>query len=145
MTDHSREEQGGGTAGSASLPERPQGDPPGPQAEARPVSPARPATGRERRRPGGRHRPYRALRILAKLYAILAPLVLIGLVLVGVAGLMRSAPLGEKIGSTVGILLLAGLYYLLMKAISDAIYILFDIAAHTRRIHEVVVRDSEPI
>jgi hypothetical protein len=102
----------------------------------------RPLTGRERRRPGGRQRPYRALRILAKLYAILAPLVFAGLLLVGVAGLMRSVPLSEKIGSAIGILLLGGLYYLLMKAISDAIYILFDIAANVRRIRETVARDQ---
>jgi hypothetical protein len=85
------------------------------------------------------------LRVLAKLYALLAPLVLIGLALVGLAGLARAAPLAERIGSAVGALLLAGLYYLLMKSISDAIYILFDIAGNTRRVRELAeMRQSQP-
>jgi hypothetical protein len=101
--------------------------------------------GIEKRRPGGRERPYRALRVLAKLYALLAPLVLIGLVLVGLAGLMRTAPLAERIGSALGAVMMAGLYYLLMKSISDAIYILFDIASNTRRTRELAeMRESPP-
>lgn len=146
MTDHLQEGHRGGTADSASPPQGLQADSPGTQPGASPpVSPARRPAGIEKRRPGGRERPYRALRVLAKLYAILAPLVLIGLVLVGLASLMRSAPLADRVGSTVGVLLLAGLYYLLMKSISDAIYILFDIAANTRRTREAVeMRESKP-
>jgi hypothetical protein len=102
------------------------------------------AAGRERRRSNGRQRPYQALRVVAKLYAILAPLVLIGFFVVGAAGLLRSVPLAEKIGSAIALLLLAGLYYLLMRAISDAIYILFDIAANIRRIRDAIVGRSEP-
>jgi hypothetical protein len=146
MTDHPGEGHRGGTADSADPPQGLQADSPGAQPGADPpVSRARRPAGIEKRRPGGRERPYRALRVLAKLYAILAPMVLIGLVLVGLASLMRSAPLADRVGSTVGVLLLAGLYYLLMTSISDALYVLFDIAGNTRRIREAVeMRESKP-
>lgn len=103
-----------------------------------PVPVIRPTAGPDRRGAAGRQRPYRALRILAKLYSIFAPIVLIGMVLIGLVGLMREAPVAEKVGSSVGLVLLGGIYYLLMKAVSDAIYILFDVAANTRRVREIV-------
>ena len=149
MTDRTQEEHQRGAAHSASPPQGPQVNSPATQAEASPsaqppVPAAQLARGLNRRRPDGRERPYRALRVLAKLYAIFAPLVLIGLVLVALVGWARQAPFAEKVGSTVGILLLAGLYYLLMKSVSQAIYILFDIAAHTRRTRELVeTRESQ--
>lgn len=143
MMDHTQEAHQRGAAPSASPSQGPQGNSPATQSGASPSAPppvpaAQSPPGLNRRRPDGRERPYRALRVLAKLYAIFAPLVLIGLVLVALVGWARQAPVAEKVGSTVGILLLAGLYYLLMKSVSQAIYILFDIAAHTRRTRELV-------
>lgn len=99
---------------------------------------SRPATGAERRRRAGRERPYRALRFLAKLYIFLAPVVLALMLLVSLAGLVREAPLTEKVGSSLGLIVLGGMYYLLMKSVGQAIYILFDIAGNTRMVREAV-------
>jgi len=96
------------------------------------------ATGANKRRPGGRERPYRALRFLAKLYIILAPVVLVLMLLVSLGGLAREAPLTEKLGSSLGLMVLGGMYYLLMKSVGQAIYILFDIAGNTRMVREAV-------
>lgn len=108
----------------------------GPAALAPAPEARQPAAG-DRRNLGGRQRPYRALRLLAKLYSIFAPVVLIVMVLVGLVGLIRDAPVAEKVGSSAGLFLLGGLYYLLMTALADAIYILFDIARDTRQLREV--------
>jgi len=99
---------------------------------------SRPASGAGKRRGGGRERPYRALRFLAKLYIILAPVVLALMLLVSLAGLAREAPLTEKVGSSLGLIVLGGMYYLLMKSVGQAIYILFDIAGNTRMVREAV-------
>lgn len=98
----------------------------------------RPSSGAEQRTPGGRERPYRALRILARLYSILAPLVLGLMLLIGLVGLARQATLAENLGSSMGLFVLGGMYYLLMKSVAQAIYILFDIAGNARRLREVV-------
>ena len=111
------------------------------QAKAGPGS--RPSTGVEKRRRGGRERPYRALRFLAKLYIVLAPVVLVLMLLVSLAGLVREAPFTEKVGSSLGLIVLGGMYYLLMKSVGQAIYILFDIAGNTRMVREAV-ETSQP-
>jgi hypothetical protein len=146
MTDHPQEERQSASPQPAEPSAASRTDGPSPRTvPIPPPGPPRRPAGIEKRRPGGRERPYRALRVLAKLYALLAPLVLIGLVLVGLAGLMRTAPLAERIGSALGAVMMAGLYYLLMKSISDAIYILFDIAGNTRRTRELAeMRESPP-
>jgi len=106
------------------------------QASAGPRS--RPSTAAERRRRAGRERPYRALRFIAKLYIVLAPVVL-----ASVASLAREAPLTEKVGSSLGLIVLGGMYFLLMKSVGQAIYILFDIAGNTRKVREAVEMSQE--
>ena len=137
MTDHSHDAPGV-SPGSPQSSEGPPAESSTPSAESIPPPPKRKPTGREKRRPGGRDRPYQVLRVVAKLYAILAPFVLVGMILVGLAGLMRAVPFTEKVGSALGLILLAGLYYLLMRAISEAIYILFDVAKNVHRIRQLL-------
>ena len=74
---------------------------------------------------------------------ILAPVVLALMVLVSVAGLAREAPLTEKVGSSLGLIVLGGMYFLLMKSVGQAIYILFDIAGNTRKVREAVEMSQE--
>lgn len=100
------------------------------------IQPVTQPEGLDKRRPDGRKRPYLALRVLAKVYSILAPVILVIMILVGLVGLTREAPLAEKLASSIGILVAGSIYYLVMKAISQAIYLLFDIARNTSRIAE---------
>lgn len=92
------------------------------------------AQGLNKRSPDGRKRPYLALRALAKVYTILAPVILVIMILVALGSFAREAPLAEKLGSSIGFLVSGGIYYLVMKAMSQAIYLLFDIAQNTSRI-----------
>ena len=94
------------------------------------------AQGLNKRSPDGRKRPYLALRALAKVYTILAPVVLVIMILVALGSFAREAPLAEKLGSSIGFLVSGGIYYLVMKAMSQAIYLLFDIAQNTSPIGE---------
>lgn len=100
------------------------------------IKPVSQPEGIDKRRPDGRKRPYLALRVLAKVYSILAPVILVIMILVCLAGLTREAPLVEKLGSSIGILVAGSIYYLVMTAMSQAIYLLFDIARNTSRIAE---------
>lgn len=97
------------------------------------IKPVGQPEGIDKRRPDGRKRPYLALRVLAKVYSILAPVILAIMILVGLASLIREAPLAEKVSSSIAILVAGSIYYLVMKAISQAIYLLFDIARNTGR------------
>ncbi len=92
--------------------------------------------GGDRRREAGRERPYKALRSLAKLYTILAPLVLIGMAFVSLGNFARQAPVAEKVGSSVQLLINGGFYYLLMQSLAQAIYLLFDISGDIRKLNE---------
>jgi len=100
------------------------------------IKPVNQPEGINKRRADGRQRPYTALRVLAKVYSILAPVILVIMILVCLAGLTREAPIAEKVGSSIGILVAGSIYYLVMKAISQAIYLLFDIARNTSRTAE---------
>jgi hypothetical protein len=84
--------------------------------------------GIERRRPDGRALPYRALRTLAKLYTVAAPLVLGVMVLIGIIAFNEDAPTPVKVGMALGLGLLGLLYYLMMTAVAQAIYLMFDVA-----------------
>jgi ABC-type molybdate transport system permease subunit len=90
-----------------------------------------------RRRPDGRQLPYRALRTLAKLYIVLAPLVLGTMLLIGVVMLAGEAPLGAKLGTFVGMSLVGTLYYLIMKSVAQAIYLMFDVSSDTSLLREL--------
>ena len=87
-----------------------------------------------RRRSDGRERPYRALRAVAKLYTVLAPLVLASMILIGIVALANEAPLGAKIGSGIGVCLVGVVYYLIMKSMAQAIYLMFDMASNVSEI-----------
>jgi len=88
----------------------------------------------DQRRTEGRKRPYEVLRSLAKIYTVLAPLVLIIMVLMGLGNLAGSAPLPAKISASVGLLIMGGVYYLLMQSVAQAIYLLFDISGDVSRL-----------
>ena len=96
------------------------------------------ATEDNRRRSDGRQLPYRTLRTLAKLYLVLAPLVLGTMLLVGIVMLMGEAPLGAKLGTFVGMCLIGILYYLIMKSVAQAIYLMFDVSTNANLIREIL-------
>ncbi len=87
-----------------------------------------------RRRSDGRERPYRALRALARLYTILAPLVLGSMILIGIVALANEAPLAARVGSGIGVCLVGAVYYLIMKSMAQAIYLMFDVAGNVSRV-----------
>jgi hypothetical protein len=89
------------------------------------------------RRSDGRERPYRALRTLAKLYIVLAPLVLVSMTLIGVVALANDAPLSAKLGSGLGACLVGAVYFIIMRSIAQAIYLLFDVANNVSEIRSV--------
>lgn len=87
----------------------------------------------EKRKPGGRERPYSELRVVAKLYSFLAPLVGGAMLFVGVFALVF-ADLPSYISLLLGVLSIffAAVYYFVLKAASQASYILFDIAFYAK-------------
>ena len=95
------------------------------------------AKGNDRRSTAGRQRPYQALRSLAKLYTVLAPLVLIIMVLVSLAAMTREVPLAQRVSASVGLFIMGGFYYLLMQSMAQAIYLLFDISGDVNRLTEL--------
>jgi hypothetical protein len=90
-----------------------------------------------RRRQEGRLLPYKTLRVLAKLYLILAPLVLSTMLLIGVVMLFGEAPFGAKFGMFVGMCLIGAMYFLIMKSVAQAIYLMFDVSTNTSLIREL--------
>lgn len=97
----------------------------------------------ERRRAGRRERPYIELRTMAKVYAVMAP---VGgaaiLFAMGFSLYARVQTIHTMVLGAVMVLLLAFVYYLIMKAASQCIYILFDIAGSARRVRELVEQGS---
>ncbi len=94
------------------------------------------ADGIDKRRPDGRKLPYLALRTLARLYIILAPVVLVIMILAALGTWAREIPFAAKLGSSIGLLIAGGFYYLVMKAMAQAIYLLFDIARNCSHFSE---------
>jgi len=89
------------------------------------------------RRTDGRQLPYRILRVLARVYLVLAPLILGTMLLIGLILLMVDGPVPTRVGTFVGMSLIGGMYYLLMKSASQAIYLMFDVASSTSLIREL--------
>lgn len=106
-------------------------------ATSQPATRAGQDAGASRRRPDGRERPYRALRALAKLYTVMAPLVLGSMILIGIVTLANDAPLAMKVGSGIGVCMVGAVYYLIMKSMAQAIYLMFDMSANVSRICDV--------
>lgn len=97
--------------------------------------------GEERRRPGGRQRPYIELRIMAKVYAVLAPLGGAAVLFAGVFSLLgQPLPFYLQLLGMVLVVIGAFVYYIILKAGAQFIYILFDIAASASRIRELIER-----
>ena len=100
--------------------------------------------GEEKRKPGGRERPYLELRVVAKVYSILAPIVGGVLLFIGVFVLwFTEEPLFRRLLTGVLTIVGAAAYYFILKAASQVIYILFDIARYARETKEALERPAE--
>lgn len=98
----------------------------------------------EQRKPGGRDRPYSELRLVAKVYSVLAPLVGGAMLFIGIFVLwFIEAPFYGRLLFGVLSIVFAAVYYFVLKAASQASYILFDIAAYARGLKTTLERPSE--
>ena len=97
----------------------------------------------EKRKPGGREQPYFELRVVAKVYSVLAPLVGGVLLFIGIFVLwFMEEPFFGRLLSGVLSIIAAAAYYFILKAASQVIYILFDIAAYAKRAKEALERPA---
>jgi hypothetical protein len=99
----------------------------------------------EMRREDGRNRPYQVMRRSAKSYLTFAPVVAGMMVVLGfLSGYFNTfAPLELKITLVIGFAVLGAIYFLIMRATSQAMYILFDIAANSKRILELLEAERQ--
>ena len=98
---------------------------------------------KERRKTGGREKPYRELRAVAKIYSILAPLGGAVIFFIGAFSMWANPgpPYAKALGATL-LLVMALITYLILKTYSQSIYILFDIAGGIKRAQEVLERTN---
>jgi hypothetical protein len=101
-----------------------------------PAAPQPAAPAGERRNGPGRDRPYQTLRTLAKLYNALAPFVLAVMVVIGFGSFTGEAPPSSQLGSFAGMVIVGLIYFLIMKSLAQAIYLLFDISGGIARLTE---------
>jgi hypothetical protein len=93
----------------------------------------------ERRKTGLRERPYVELRTMAKVYAVMAPVGAAAILFaMGFSLYARVQTIHTMVLGGIIVLLLALVYYLIMKAASQSIYILFDIAGNASRVRELM-------
>ncbi|OGW64674.1 MAG: hypothetical protein A3H49_12950 [Nitrospirae bacterium RIFCSPLOWO2_02_FULL_62_14] len=82
----------------------------------------------EKRNTEGRQRPYKVLRVLAKVYTIVAPLLAAVMVYnAGVAWYIEEEMM-DKVRMSLWFLVQAAMIFLLMKGAAQMIYLVFDIA-----------------
>jgi hypothetical protein len=108
-----------------------------PTASAAPTASA-PAA--DRRTGPGRDRPYQTLRTLAKLYNALAPFVLGIMIIIGLGSFSGEAPPSSQLGSFAGMVIVGVIYFLIMKSLAQAIYLLFDISGGIARLTEFTAK-----
>jgi len=84
--------------------------------------------GAEKRSTEGRQRPYKVLRVLAKVYTIFAPLLAAVMVYnAGVAWFLEEEIM-DKVRMSLWFLVQATMIFLIMKGAAQMIYLVFDIA-----------------
>jgi len=93
-----------------------------------------PVPSADRREGPGRDRPYQTLRTLAKLYNALAPFVLGVMIIIGLGSFSGEAPPSSQLGSFAGMVIVGVIYFLIMKSLAQAIYLLFDISSGIARL-----------
>lgn len=98
----------------------------------------------DKRRPAEGRRSYQSLRILARVYDIVAPIVALILIIVAAGSLLfSSGPLPARVFGFLVLMVFAGVYYLLHKAAAQVIYILFDIANDVRMLAQSSIGGEE--
>ncbi len=84
--------------------------------------------GAEKRSTEGRQRPYQVLRVLAKVYTIVAPLLAAAMLYNAGRAWFVEEEMMAKVGVSLWFLVQAAMIYLVMRGMAQMIYLVFDIA-----------------
>ena len=82
----------------------------------------------EKRNTEGRQRPYKVLRVLAKVYTVVAPLLAAAMLYNAGRAWLVEEEMMAKIGVSLWFLVQAAMIFLVMRGMAQMIYLVFDIA-----------------